>query len=76
MEKNVFQSTFKRCKSYHVTGSWGAIELDEVVDLDDFPAGARIEVGVAPADLLAKEDQGQGWDHAAVVNVDRGALHL
>jgi hypothetical protein len=31
---------------------------------------------VAPADLLAKEDQGQGWDHAAVVNVDRGALHL
>ena len=51
---------------YQITGSCSTIELDQAVDVDEF--SAQFRVAVAPADLFAEEDEGQGGDHAAVVH--------
>ena len=42
-----------------ISSSGRAVELDEVVDVDDFSL-TTIDVGVAPADLFPEEDEGQG----------------
>jgi hypothetical protein len=61
------------CEVYQISGSGGTIELDQVVDADEF--SAQFCVAVSPADLFAEEDEGQWGDHAAVVHECGRALH-
>jgi hypothetical protein len=42
-----------------ISSSRRAVEPDKVVDVNDFCL-SRIDVSVAPANLLAEEDEGQG----------------
>jgi len=65
-----------RTSAHQLSRAFGAVELDEAVDVDDLSSDVGVVgVGVTPADLLAEEDEGERRDHAAVVNVDRRALH-